>query len=182
MNRDTATAKANYCGPGIYAQRPDHNTGNYVPFSLRAVSGWGKGGGGGGAGARGKYVVKSGRRRSATIFFLLKTSFAYFPLYEIVKSRFGFSEKEKKTITTNKQTNKERKTELQVTLWPGLENIFWEVVSMLVLDIRWNSIMNFLFISLCFIGHIHQREKIDQYEPHYIWQKKKKINKWLINQ
>ena len=36
----TATAKANYCGPGIYgmyAQRPDHNTGNYVPYSLRTV-------------------------------------------------------------------------------------------------------------------------------------------------
>ena len=42
-DRDTATAKANYCGPGIYgiyAQRPDHNTGNYVPYSLRTVSGF----------------------------------------------------------------------------------------------------------------------------------------------
>ena len=41
MDRDTATAKANYCGPGIYGiytQRPDHNTGNYVPYSLRTVS------------------------------------------------------------------------------------------------------------------------------------------------
>ena len=41
MDRDTATAKANYCRPGIYgiyAQRPDHNTGNYVPYSLRTVS------------------------------------------------------------------------------------------------------------------------------------------------
>ena len=37
MDRDTATAKANYCGPGIYgiyAQRPDHNTGNYAPYSF----------------------------------------------------------------------------------------------------------------------------------------------------
>ena len=43
MDRNTATAKANYCGPGIYgiyAQRPDHNTGNYVPYSLRTVSGF----------------------------------------------------------------------------------------------------------------------------------------------
>ena len=43
MDRDTATAKANYCGPGIYGiyvQRPDHNTGNYVPYSLRTVSGF----------------------------------------------------------------------------------------------------------------------------------------------
>ena len=35
MDRDTQTAKANYCRPGmyrIYAQRPDHNTGNYVPY------------------------------------------------------------------------------------------------------------------------------------------------------
>ena len=43
MDRDTATAKANYCGPGIYgvyAQRPDDNTGNYVPYSLRTVSGF----------------------------------------------------------------------------------------------------------------------------------------------
>ena len=43
MDRDTATAKANYCGPGIYgiyAQRPYHNTGNYVPYSLQTVSGF----------------------------------------------------------------------------------------------------------------------------------------------
>ena len=43
MDWDTATAKANYCGPGIYeiyAQRPEHNTGNYVPYSLRTVSGF----------------------------------------------------------------------------------------------------------------------------------------------
>ena len=105
MNRDTATAKANYCGPGIYAQRPDHNTGNYVPFSLRAVSGWGKGGGGGGA--RGKYVVKSGGRRSATIFFFFTENlFRVFPSVRNSKKPFGFSEKEKKTIITKK--NKQR--------------------------------------------------------------------------